>query len=257
MNKIVLACLVSCFLFPLSTFPWGQTGHRAIAHIAQTHLHKKTEKRLYEIMGHETLVEASTWMDNVRSDSAFDYMQDWHWVTVPTGKSYAETEKNPRGDAIEALARMQAIIRSEESSREEKRQAIRVLVHLVGDLHQPLHIGTGEDRGGNEVKIKWFYDNSNLHRIWDSEIIKSKELSYSELGTMVNHPHEDKHDDFHNIDTDVWVAEAQALRPQIYAFPNEEYLSYEYIYYNWPVIKVQIEKAGHRLAAMLNHLLED
>ena len=164
-------------------------------------------------------------------------------------------EKEEKGDIVEAIGRMKAIINDESKSREEKRNAVAMLVHLIGDIHQPLHVGNGIDKGGNDVKIKWFYERSNLHRIWDSEMIDSRQFSYSELAKLVDHPHEKEIADLDNTDVNVWIKEAMSLRPQVYDLTNEEYLSYEYMYKNWDTVKEQIEKAGRRLAAVLNEVL--
>jgi len=241
--------------FSMDLLAWGQTGHRAIAQIAINHLDKKTKKELYEIMGHESLVEVSTWMDNIRSDSTWDHAKTWHYVTIPDGETYASSEKEEKGDVVEAIARMKLIIKDETKSKEERRNAVAMLVHLIGDIHQPLHVGNGTDRGGNNVKIKWFYDKSNLHRIWDSGMIDSKQFSYSELAKLVDHPHEQAIAQLDNTDVNVWIKEAMDLRPQVYDLTNEEYLSYEYMYKNWDTVKEQIEKAGRRLAAVLNEVL--
>jgi len=258
-NRIDMKSILSTTLLlfiSLQMLAWGQTGHRAVGMIATNHLEKKTKKELFKIMGHESLMEASTWMDNIKSDDQWDFARDWHYVTIPDGENYQSAEKNENGDAYKAINRMKAVVMSDSSSRDEKRNAIRMLVHLIGDIHQPLHVGNGTDRGGNEVKIKWFYDNSNLHRIWDSEMIDSKKLSYSELAQMADHPHEKQIADLDNTDVNVWIQEAMALRPQVYNFPNEEYLSYEYMYHNWDTVKQQLEKAGRRLAAVLNEILQ-
>ncbi|MEJ2004379.1 MAG: S1/P1 nuclease, partial [Cyclobacteriaceae bacterium] len=98
MKKILIFFL--CFSISLSGFSWGQIGHRTIGKIANQHLKNRTKRQLAQIMGHESLAIASTWMDEVRSDSNYDYMTDWHWVTIPEGKTYAETDKNPNGDII-------------------------------------------------------------------------------------------------------------------------------------------------------------
>ncbi len=254
----ILAKLTAVLLLLTQThtlLAWGQTGHRAIAQIAINHLDNKTKKRLFEIMGHESLVEASTWMDEIRSDSTWDYVKTWHYVTIPDGETYVSSEKEEKGDVVEAIGRMKEIIQDEGKSKEEKRNAIAMLVHLIGDVHQPLHVGNGTDRGGNNVKIKWFYESSNLHRIWDSEMIDSKQYSYSELAKLVDHPHEVEIMNIDNTDVNVWVAECMKLRPQVYDLTNEEYLSYEYMYKNWDTVKEQIEKAGRRLAAVLNEVL--
>ncbi|MEQ8909692.1 MAG: S1/P1 nuclease [Vicingaceae bacterium] len=252
MKRISLS--LSLCLLSLLSFGWGQTGHRTIAHIAQNHLNKKAQKAIHKLMGHESLVQASTWMDEIRSDDAYDHTHPWHYVTIPEGETYASCEKNEKGDAYEAIARMIKILKDESADKVKQQEAMRMLVHLVGDIHQPLHVGNGEDRGGNDVKIKWFYDKSNLHRIWDSEMIDSKQYSYSELALQTDHPHEEKPSVYHTTDKDVWVEEAMNLRPQVYAIGEKDYLSYEYMYKNWHTVKDRLHRAGLRLAAILNDI---
>lgn len=254
MKKIVF--ILSLQFLAVSVFAWGQTGHRVIAQIAQNHLSKNAAKQIFEIMGHESLVEASTWMDNIKSDSAYDHTHSWHYVTIPNGENYASSEKNDQGDAYEAILRMKEIIKDENSLKEEKRDAIRMLTHLIGDIHQPLHVGNGKDRGGNSIKIKWFYESSNLHRIWDSEMINSKVFSYSELAKLIDHPYESTTVNYTSKELDLWVQEAMALRPQVYDFSGKDNLSYEYLYKNWDTVKVQLLKGGLRLAEELNELFQ-
>jgi hypothetical protein len=248
-------CLMAAFMaFSFTVFGWGQTGHRVVAEIAQNHLSKKAQKAIHRLMGHESLVEASTWMDNIKSDEAYDHTHAWHYVTIPDGQNYQTAEKNEKGDAYEAIERMIQTLENEKADQQAQREALRMLVHLVGDIHQPLHVGNGEDRGGNDVKIKWFYDRSNLHRIWDSEMIDSKQYAYSELALQTDHPHQEMPAVYHTLDKDQWIKEAMALRPQVYAIGEKEYLSYEYIYKNWPTVKDQLHRAGLRLAAILNEI---
>ncbi len=241
----------------ITVFGWGQTGHRVVAEIAQQNLSKKAKAELSKIMGHESLVEASTWMDNVKSDSAYDHTHSWHYVGIPDSKSYADIEKSDKGDAYECIQRMKEILKSEDAKLEQKKEAIRMLTHLIGDFHQPLHVGNGTDRGGNSVKIKWFYSKSNLHRIWDSGMIDRKQLSYTELAKMIHHKDNIQLPNLKSTNLDVWVAENQALRPQIYTFEDPENLSYDYMYKNWPTVKMQLLKGGIRLAEVLNEIFEN
>jgi len=252
LGLILILAVQSQFLFG-----WGQTGHRVIAAIAEENLSKKSKKALAEIMGCESLVEASTWMDNIKSDSNYDFMRSWHYVTIPEGKTYNTSEKSDKGDAYEAILKQKEVLQNPQSSPDEKRDAVRMLVHLVGDFHQPLHVGNGEDRGGNDVKVKWFYKKSNLHRIWDSEMIESKDFSYSELSELLICSEVEFPTSYRNTKLDLWVEEAVSLRPQIYDFSEAENLSYEYLYHNWETVRKQLLKGGLRLAAVLNEIFEN
>lgn len=252
--KRIASIIICMFCFSSGVLAWGQIGHRVVGQIAQNHLSKKAKKQLSIIMGHESLVQASTWMDNIKSDEQYDHMKPWHYVTIPDGETYATSKKSDKGDAYEAIERMIDILKDENKSRSEKRDAVAILTHLVGDIHQPLHVGNGQDRGGNDLKIKWFRSGSNLHRIWDSGIIDSKQLSYTELATMIDHPSEDTN--LKSTDKNRWIEEAMSLRTQVYQVGEKDYLSYEYMYKNWPVVKNQLLKGGVRLAMILNEIFE-
>lgn len=252
MKNIILSAIA--ISVSISAFGWGQTGHRAIGKIAESYLSEKAKKSIQEIMGNESLAECSTWMDEVRSDPKYDYTKTWHYVTIPEGTDYKSAEHEELGDVYEAIGRMKEVLKSDASTKEQRIEAIRMLTHLVGDMHQPLHVGNGEDRGGNDVKVKWFYKDSNLHRIWDSGMIDEKKYSYSELAEVVNNNLKQEGDIYFTTDLNVWVAEAIALRPQIYNTGGNEFLSYEYMYENWNTVKIQLHKAGIRLAQILNEI---
>jgi hypothetical protein len=254
MKKISLLSVM--FFCSIVVFAWGQIGHRTVGKVAENHLSKKAKEALACIMGTEGLVEASTWMDNIKSDSLYDHTHKWHYVTIPNEKDYHTCEVAKDGDAYESINRMVDIIKDANANKQEKIEAIRMLTHLVGDIHQPLHVGSGEDRGGNSVKIKWFYKNSNLHRIWDSGMIDSKQFSYSELAELIDHASESRVEELQKDNLDVWVKEAMDLRPQIYDIEGQENLSYEYQYKNWATVKDQLMKAGIRLAGILNEALD-
>jgi hypothetical protein len=135
---------------------WGQTGHRVTGAIAEQNLSGLARARIRTILGDESLAEASTWPDEMRSDPAEFWQKTanpWHYVTVPRGRTYREVGPPPEGDAASALQRFAATLRDPNASREQKQLALRFTVHIIGDLHQPLHAGNATDRGGNDVKV--------------------------------------------------------------------------------------------------------
>lgn len=252
MNRSTAVVILLFSLVAEFAFGWGQTGHRVIGAIAENHLSRKAQKEIAKILGDESLAMGSTWMDEIRSDDHYDHTHDWHWVSIPNDKNYEETEKNPDGDLVEATERMIDILKREEATQDEKRRALLMLVHLVGDLHQPLHVGTGDDRGGNAVKVEFFWEPSNLHRVWDSGMIDKKQLSYSELVCAIDHPEDEQVDQWLQGDIRSWANEAKAYRDQVYDIGEEKKISYEYMYQNWSLVEQQLLKGGVRLAGILN-----
>ncbi|MEQ9414084.1 MAG: S1/P1 nuclease [Cyclobacteriaceae bacterium] len=243
--------LIMCL--PLVTGAWGQTGHRAIGWVAETHLTSKAKKRLAELLDGESLAMASTWMDEIRSDRKFNYMSDWHWVTIPDGKTYAQAEKNANGDIIATIERVFKELSSGHLTRDEEKERIKILIHLVGDIHQPFHVGTGEDRGGNDTKVKWFGNSSNLHRVWDSQMIDDTKLSFTELASSLGKTSKSKVKQLQNASVYVWAAESMDLRQQVYAIGDGN-LSYEYSYQNIDTVRKRLMEAGVRLAGLLNQI---
>lgn len=241
-------------LLPLSVFAWGATGHRVVGAIAADHLTKKASKAVQEILGDESMAIAATWMDEMRSNPADRYMSDWHWVTIPDGETYATAEKNPKGDAIETIGRMEKLLKSDTVPPARRLMYLRILIHLVGDIHQPLHVGKGDDKGGNDLQVRWFKKGSNLHRIWDSGMIDEYGLSYSELAASLDHATPAQITSWQKGDAASWAQECLAFRPAIYDVQQGDDLGYDYQYLNWPIVQEQLLKAGIRLAGVLNAL---
>ncbi len=238
-------------------FGWGQTGHRVVGEVAQHHLSKKAEKALVQIFGkNQSLAEVSNWMDNIKSDSNYRHTYDWHWVTIPDGMKYEDTEKNPKGDLIATVERCVLVLKSDTALLISKQEALKMLVHLIGDLHQPLHVGNGTDRGGNSKKVKWFSSSYNLHKVWDSGMIDRKDWSYTELTKVVNDATLTQIDQWKQGDVRDWAHEAMTYRTQVYNTFKKESLSYNYMYYNWDLVEQQLVKGGVRLAALLNSIYQ-
>ncbi|QSE98844.1 S1/P1 nuclease [Fulvivirga lutea] len=251
----IIALLVFSTLLSIPSFGWGPIGHRTIGLVAQQHLSKKTKRKLREILKHESLAVVSMWMDEERSNPNYKHMEDWHWVDIPDGKTYAESEKNPNGDAIQTINRLIDELESGTLSLEEEKINIKMLVHIIGDIHMPLHVGKTGDQGGNKVKVRFFGDETNLHTVWDSKIIDSKKFSYTELAAAIDHfDDESTIEKWQSDDVMVWVEESMSYRDLIYDLPEDKYIGYYYIYDAWPVIQERLHKAGVRLAGVLNKI---
>ncbi|SHE63174.1 S1/P1 Nuclease [Fodinibius roseus] len=255
--KHILVLLTLLFTFSathLEDNRWGKTGHRITGDIAADYLNEEAQTAVKNILGFESMAIASTWMDKIRSDSRYDYTHDWHWVTIPDGKRYEATEKNPNGDLINALHSIIEELKGGYLSDKEEAEKLKMLIHLVGDLHQPMHIGTGEDRGGNDTRVEWFYEPSNLHRVWDSEMIDETKLSYSEFSEAINHPTKEQLSKWQQGKVLDWAHETMELREKVYELPDDRQLGYRYQYVHRPTIDRQLLKAGVRLAYLLNRI---
>ncbi len=237
----------------LSVFGWGATGHRAVGLIAERYLTPAAKKKLQQILNGESIAMASTWMDDIRSDSTYNYATDWHWVTVETGKTYDESPKNPKGDVIMTLERIISELKSKKITGNQEAEYVKMLIHLIGDIHQPLHVGCCDDQGGNKVRLKWFGDGSNLHRVWDSEMIDGTRLSFTELADAVGKPAKETIQKLQQAGVRDWANESMNMRKQVYA-TGDGNLGYKYSYQNFGSVKQRILEAGVRLAGVLNSI---
>jgi hypothetical protein len=231
--------------------PWGATGHRVTGLIAEQYLSKRARREVKRVLGQESLAMVSTWMDEIRSDSAYDYAADWHWVTIPDGMTYGQAEKNPRGDILEAIDRIVKELKSGGLALQEEQEKLKMLVHLVGDLHMPLHVGRGDDQGGNRVRVKWFRADSNLHRVWDSDMIDDTKLSYTELAQSLGRPDAAAVKKLQSTTHYDWAYESMSSRAQVYAVGDGN-LGFRYAYDNLPTVRRRLLEAGVRLAGLLN-----
>lgn len=251
MKKIFAFVLL--LVWSTQAFSWGATGHRATGYIAEKYLSKKAKKELQKILGQESLAMVSTWMDDIRSDRAYNHTHDWHWVTIPDGMTYEQTEKNPNGDIIQTLERLIRELKAGGLDAKTKAEHVKMIVHLVGDIHQPLHVGKEGDKGGNDVRVTWFRANSNLHRVWDSDIINNTQLSYTELAESLGKPDKLTQEKWQKASVREWATESMSYRERVYDFGDGN-LGYEYVYKNYDIVKLRLLQAGIRMAAVFNDI---
>ena len=258
-------------IVPSPAVAWGKTGHRVVAAIADTQLSGLTRANIRELLGGaESLDEAATWPDDMRSAPEPFWQKTatpWHYVTLD-GITYDHAP--PEGDALQALGHFRSVLQDPNASLADKQLALRFIVHLVGDLHQPLHVGKCCDRGGNDVKVAWFGKPTNLHAVWDSQLVDDERLSFTELAAKLER-HTNAADvvAWWDINPRDWISESAQYREQIYAnmpppkksdgkakkgetpLPD---LSYGYVYKFTPVMERRLQQAGVRLAAYLNDI---
>lgn len=258
----VAATAAAIVLTPAPALAWGKTGHRVVASIADAHLSGLARAHIRELLGGaETLDEAANWPDEMRSDPHPFWQKTstpWHYVTV-NGITYDQAP--PEGDALQALIFFRRTLQDPGASFPDRQLALRFIVHIVADLHQPLHVGKCCDRGGNDVKVKWFGRDTNLHAVWDSAIVDDQQLSFTEMSARLQR-HTSGRDviAWWNPNPRDWIGESAQLRDSVYPEPNPKdpalppELGYTYVYKFNPVVEMRLRQAGVRLAAYLNDI---
>lgn len=265
----VLALCVGLATTASPAAAWGPTGHRVSAALAERNISGRTRAHVEEILGGERLPEAATWPDEQRSnpDPFWKEVSPYHFVTLPPGQGAGELAHPPEGDAATALARFTAVLRDPSASRADKATALRFVIHIVPDLHMPLHAGKPGDRGANDVKVKWFEAAQNLHWVWDEGIINLQELSFSEYADrLAARTTPAQVLAWWDPRPATWIDESTALRDRIYPPTSAELglgtvdspvrLSWSYEWQWRPSLEERLQQGGVRLAAYLEWVFE-
>lgn len=254
--KISILCF---FLAVQMTFAndmeWSRTGHRTIGEVAQNHLTGKTKRALQKLLNGQSLALVSNYADEIKADRSYSKFGPWHYVNYPMDKKYTDVEPSSAGDIVIGIEKSIAIIKDKNSPREDKVFYLKMLVHLIGDLHQPMHIGRLEDKGGNDIQLTWFGRGTNLHRLWDSNMIDDYGMSYTELANNLPKISKSEIKAVQKGDVYDWVEESHNLATVLYdSVETGEKLGYAYSYKYWTLVEQQLQRGGLRLAKVLNEL---
>jgi len=247
-----LLILFFSFIISLQALGWGQIGHRVIGQIAYNHLSKKVRKQIEVILDGQSIAMVSNFMDEIKSEPKYDSLGPWHYCTIPDGEEYGGAPEE--GDVIQAINNYVELLKSGSLSTQEEAFTLKCLIHLVGDIHQPLHVGNGTDRGGNDVKVTYFWQSSNLHRVWDTGIIDGQNLSYTEYTNWIDHVNKSQKLKWQSDDIMVWAKESMSYRDQIYDLPESMKINYRYNYDNIATVNQRLLQAGIRLAGLLEEI---
>lgn len=251
-----LLLLFICSSFGPSDVKWNATGHRVVGEIADNYLKSGTKRKIKKLLNGKSLAFASTFADEIKSDKRYNKFYTWHYINMPLDSNYKDSKKNPDGDLVSAIEHCKKIIIDKNSTKEDKAFYLKLLIHFIGDLHQPMHIGKAEDRGGNDVKLQWFFKDTNLHRVWDSEMINGYNMGYIELAENEDVLTKAQVKAIQKGSIIDWVDETHILSNKVYASVKQgENLRYRYSYDYFETVRSQLQKGGIRLAKILNDLL--
>ncbi|PQJ78690.1 S1/P1 nuclease [Polaribacter porphyrae] len=238
-------------------FFWGKNGHRATGKIAEKHLTKRAKKKINKLLKGQSLAFVSTFADEIKSDRKYSKYYSWHYVNMKLDETYEESEKNPKGDLITGINTCIKILKDKTSSEADKAFHLKLLVHFVGDLHQPLHIGRKEDKGGNTFQVQWFGRGSNLHKVWDDKMIEEFKMSYTDLADNAEDLSKNQIKAIEKGSIIDWVHEVHKLTKEVYNSAKVgENLRYRYSYNNFGIVRKQLQKGGIRLAKILNDIFD-
>ncbi len=261
MHKLIPGILIIIALaLPGKLMAWGKTGHRVIGEIASLHLSEKALKEVRNILGNESIAMASTWADFIRSDSSYTFLDTWHYINFKANLEYGEMVKLLDTDStVNAYTKINFLrgeLKRSIHSLETKAIYLKLLIHLVGDIHQPLHVSPEGTAGGNTIRVKWFGNASNLHRVWDEQLVEFQQLSYTEYASAINFVPDDKKKKLQQQPLSAWLFESYTIAQELHDEIKTENpsLGYNYNFKHLETLNNQLQKGGVRLAGILNEI---
>lgn len=263
----VLFCslaLAATTLLPVPASAWGAQGHRLVARIAETRLEPRTQAEIDRLLATEpgaTLAGIAPWADQLRAEDPDlgKRSAGWHYVNIAEDDCVYDLTRHCRGGncVIEALKAQGALLADHGLSDAERLQALKFVVHLVGDMHQPMHAGYGHDKGGNTYQLQFDGHGTNLHSLWDSGMLNTQKLDddhYLQRLLALPAPAGITAPDLQRASAQ-WAEQSCriAVRPGVY--PAGHVVGNAYANSWRPVAEAQLRLAGEQLAALLNELL--
>lgn len=253
------------FLFIASSFcakAWGVLGHRIVGEIADSYLTAKARAEIKKILGTESVAMSSNWADFIKSDTTYRYLSNWHYINLEkemTNEQLREFfKKNTATDIYTRINFLVKELKDKKLSMEKKQMYLRLLIHFVGDAHQPLHAGRKEDLGGNRIKVSWFNTPTNLHAVWDESLVNFQQLSYTEFTRHINHTTLKQRKKWQSQPVSEWLIESYQIAEQLYPEIKEDNqrLGYEYNFRHVKTVNERLLKGGVRLAGLLNTIFK-
>jgi len=241
---------------------WGPRGHRVAARIAQERLTPKARTAVHDLLNRgDTLVDIAGWADGDGHD-AVPGSAPWHYVNVPlTARRYDSRYDSERGCVVSKIHHFRKVLTDPKAPRRDRQRALLFLVHLVEDVHQPLHVGDNDDRGGNRTQLQFEGRGTNLHKLWDSDLINAArggDNGWHERISPLLTP--DNVAAWSKGDVELWADESLQDAKKAYAFPplsqrsipSGTIIGNDYVAFATPIIAQRLAQAGVRLANELN-----
>jgi hypothetical protein len=258
--RTITALLLTILMLTPSAYSWGRLGHRVAAEFAEGRLTPHALAAVHNLLGSEvSLADISTWADeqqNPRSSA-------WHYVNEPITESRYDPRFCPaNGCVVSKINDFKRILQDPKTGKTEKQQALRYLIHLIADLHQPLHVGDTGSRGGNSIQVRFYNQGSNLHRVWDSQIMeRHTENEQVWLYDFIHYANPAFVKECSKGTPEDWATETLQVAKEAYCLPGSKTvmksgtkLGDDYYRMALVIIQKQLAKAGIRTAWMLNEI---
>lgn len=264
MRRTFTATLVVLLLSCQATYGWGFLGHRLTARIAEQHLTPEARAAVKDLLDEgEDMAEASLWADKVKR--SIKGSAPWHYVDVPLDEPRYDAKYCPaEGCVVSKIAEFRAVLKDKTRPRAERQQALRFLIHLVGDLHMPMHVGDNNDAGGNKTQIRFNNRGANMHSLWDTLLIESVTKDEETwLKTLAELDTEANRAAWQAGTVEDWATESLLAARAAYVVPGTDdkriksgqKLGSDYAERSMPMVRQRLAQAGVRMAWVVNEAL--
>ncbi|MBV8390834.1 MAG: S1/P1 nuclease [Mucilaginibacter sp.] len=254
MKKIVI--YLTLIISALGLISWGRTGHSTIGLIAERHLTPEAKAAVNVLLNGQSLADIASWADDNRDRAT----APWHFINVPLGLSFDDFKsqiENAAPNVYTALLGQETILADTGKSNAERATALKYIVHFAGDIHQPMHVSRAEDKGGNTIQLRYDGQGTNLHSLWDTKMLEHAGLNAQQLADQFDQATPAQIAKWQNDPQITWAWESYQISTQLYAeIDTLQNKTIDDTYYqkHLPIIENRIEKAGVRLAGILNAL---
>lgn len=255
-KKIVISAFLLCLVG--TTVAYDVVAHRVIAHIAYNNLSKKARKQTDNVLGKRGIVYTASWADEIKSDDAYSYSYEWHFQNLAenlTEEDIKNLYENPLQEGMHLFFALQEMIKRLENDKKDA-EALKFLVHFVGDLHQPLHLGRKEDKGANTIRMDWFGRKTNLHAVWDGSLVAYRNMSSDEYALYLEETYEKQKKQELEMSVLQSIQKTYLLANEIYAYDMSNKNNYHYAYRFMGDLDEQLYRAGIQLANILNKIFK-
>lgn len=254
-----------CFAGTSHAWAWGREGHAVVADIAEAYLTPQAHAevtRLLALESHTDLVEISSWADDIRRERPFT--SSWHYVDIPLAEAAYDPARDCRlgNCVVEKINSFAAVLGDRAAAPQARIEALKFLTHFVADEAQPLHAEDNGDKGGNDIPVDGFGAHANLHSIWDTAMVQADDPDAQSLADRLKRQITgDQALEWGSGTPAVWATESHAIAISAYAALGNPRagstisIPQSYIELERPVVETQLEKAGIRLATILNREL--
>ncbi len=252
-------CFMALAVTTTNLYAWGVDGHKIIAQIAEEKLDPEAKRQLHILLDGQSLASVAAWADTIKANPSWAHTKPWHFADVPDGEDYHDEGPHTEGNIVTAISEMVKILKDPNANLEDQKNAAKFVIHFVGDIHQPLHVGRPDDHGGNTLNVIFNGKKMTLHSLWDTAMITLQKMDYlSYARSLQGHSFISAPYDIPEFPFSTVIQEDMKSRQSIYNFKAQGSeaikLDKSYMDANLQTMNSRLLAGGERLAHLLNSI---